>query len=223
MEDKRLLRDGSISFHYFHPMVSEMLMYPQVPPPPSGRESLEWYQISHMRHRNPQMMTYGELENVWDKMINPEQDNFLDKHDYQQILTTLQDNIREKGAGKGNYNWRATAHPMTQNAWNETLADIIEDTAFNMSANDQRLPREELHAYLAPEKGHKGKGKGPRLGEPWSRRQRRAAEMHRISEEESTDPSMPDLMVDADNDDDNADVRDVVVEHTTTGQEIVHA
>ena len=47
--------------------------------------------------------------------------------------------------------------------------------------------------------------------------------MHRISEEESTDPSMPDLMVNADNDNDNADVRDVVVEQTTTGQEIVHA
>ena len=46
--DKRLLRDGRMSFHYFHPMVSEILMYPEVPPPPSGRESLEWYQISHM-------------------------------------------------------------------------------------------------------------------------------------------------------------------------------
>ncbi len=159
--DKRLLRDGRMSFHYFHPMVSEILMYPEVPPPPSGRESLEWYQISHMRHRNPQMMTYGELENVWDKMTNPERDNFLDKHDYQQILTTLQNNIRAKGAGKSNFNWRATAHPMTQNAWNETLADIIEDTASNMSTGDHnRPPREELHAYLAPEKGEKGKGKG---------------------------------------------------------------
>ncbi len=116
---------------------------------------------------------------------------------------------------------------MTQNAWNETLAEIIEDTASSMSDDDQRqggrVPREELHAYLAPGKGHKGKGKSPRRGEPWSRRQRRTADTHRISEEESTDPSMPDLLVDADNDNDNADVRDVVVELTTTGQEIVHA
>ena len=242
--DPKLLRDGRMSFHYFHPMVSEILMYPTIPPPPYGRESLEWYQISAMRHRNPQMMTYGELENVWDKMINPERDNFLSKHDYQQILTLLQDNIMAKGAGKHNINWRATAHPMTQNAWNETLADIVEDTASNTSTSDNnRPPREELHAYLAPVIGHKGKGKGgqntmrllrqieedetqtqrQRTGEPWNRRQRRAEASNADYEawrQGSTHSSMPDLLEDAEDDDAVQDEHDVEI--TPDGNEIAH-
>ena len=196
-----------------------------------------------MRHRNPQMMTYGELENVWDKMTNPERDNFLDKHDYQQILTTLQNNIRAKGAGKSNFNWRATAHPMTQNAWNETLADIIEDTASNMSTGDHNRPRrEELHAYLAPEKGEKGKGKGDktamrperqvdddtqtqrqRTGEPWNRRQRRADVSNADYEpwrQGSTHSSMPDLLEDAEEDD--AAHAEPDTEITPDGSTIVH-
>ena len=233
-----------MSFHYFHPVVAEVLMYPTVPPPPSGRESLEWYQISAMRHRNPQMMTYGEMENVWDKMIDPESDNFLSKHDYQQILTLLQANIMAKGAGKHNVNWRPTAHPMTQNAWSETLADIFEDTASNMSTSDNnRPPREELHAYLAPVIGHKGKGKGgqntmrllrqieedetqtqrQRTGEPWNRRQRRAEASNADYEawrQGSTHSSMPDLLEDAEDDDAVQDEHDVEITHD--GNEIAH-
>ena len=197
-------------------------MYPQEPPPPAGRASLEWYQISHMRHRNPQMMTYGEMENVWDKFNNPEQNPFLSRHDFQAILAALQTNIREKGAGKGNCNLRTTAWPMSQNTWAETLAEID-----HLADEVASPPREELHAYLAPGKG-KGKGSKSkdddprqRSGVPWSRRTRRN-QMQTVSEQDSTDPSMPDLIEDEDNDD-NADVRDVTIERTADDREIVHA
>ncbi len=43
--------------------------------------------------------------------------------------------------------------------------------------------------------------------------------METVSEQDSTDPSMPDLV----EDDDNADVREVTIEHTADGREIVHA
>ena len=100
-----LLKDHkTISFHYFHPNVPQALMYPLVPPPPTGRASLEWYQISAMRHRDPAMMTYGELGDVWDKFDNPNEDAFLDKEDYQKILTALNSNIVAKGEGKRNVN-----------------------------------------------------------------------------------------------------------------------
>ena len=202
-------------------------MYPQVPPSPYGRASLEWYQISHMRHRNPQMMTYGEMENVWDKLNDPQLDHFLSRHDFQAILTALQDNIRAKGAGKSNCNLRTTAWPMSQNTWAETLAEID-----HLADEVVSPPREELHAYLAPGKGdgkEKGKGKSSkpkpfprqRSGEPWSRRTR-MNQMQTVSEQDSTDPSMPDLLEDEDNDD-NADVRDVTIERTADGREIVHA
>ena len=117
---------------------------------------------------------------------------------------------------------------MPSNTWAETLAEIdrlADEVAYP--------PREELHAYLAPGKGErkeKGKGKGnksknddprQRPGEPWSRRNRRT-QMQSVSEQDSTDPSMPELVVD-DDDNDNADVRDVTVEHTADGREIIHA
>ena len=47
-------------------------------------------------------------------------------------------------------------------------------------------------------------------------------QMQTVSEQDSTDPSMPDLLEDEDNDD-NADVRDVTIERTADGREIVHA
>ena len=60
-----------------------------------------------------------------------------------------------------------------------------------------------------------------RSGVPWSRRTRRN-QMQTVSEQDSTDPSMPDLVEDDDNND-NAVVREVTIEHTADGREIVHA
>ena len=46
--------------------------------------------------------------------------------------------------------------------------------------------------------------------------------METVSEQDSTDPSMPDLVEDDDNND-NAVVREVTIERTADGREIVHA
>ena len=111
-------------------------------------------------------MTYGEMENVWDKLNDPQLDHFLSRHDFQAILTALQDNIRAKGAGKGNCNLRTTAWPMSQNTWAETLAEID-----HLADEIASPPREELHAYLAPGKGKDdGKGKGKAFGKWRTRR-----------------------------------------------------
>ena len=65
-------KDGQrLSFHYFHPNVPEVLMYPKARGEPTGRDSLEWYQVAMMRYRDPAMSTYGEMDDIWDKLTNP--------------------------------------------------------------------------------------------------------------------------------------------------------
>ena len=46
------------------------------------------------------MMLYGELENVWDKVLD-RNNRSLCREDYQQILFVLQAAIAAKGTGKG--------------------------------------------------------------------------------------------------------------------------
>ena len=101
------------------------------------------------------MMLYGELENVWDKVLDRNHRS-LSREDYQQILFVLQAAIAAKGIGKGNMN--PSAWPMTQNTWARTITPIS-----STADNAEVANREELHPYLAPGKGYddgKSKGKG---------------------------------------------------------------
>ena len=207
-----LLRDNkTLSFHYFHPNIPEVLMYPRIPPEPTGRASLEWYQIAAMRHRSPAMSTYGELDDIWDKMVNPKEDVFLTKADYEKILVALQNNIMAKGEGKRNVNWRAFRQPDDQRTWEAAQAQVLDDIVSERgaaSSHDPPIPlaraRAEIHPYLE----EKGKGKGihipadrPVHREHWSRRShpRRHSDLDDASEQPpSTHPSMPDLVEDED-------------------------
>ena len=195
-------------------------------------------------------MLYGEMENVWDRVVDP-QNRSLSREDYQQILTVLQTAIAAKGTGKGNMH--PTAWPMTQNAWAETLTQIDA-----LADEVTSPPREELHAYLAPGKGNDaGKGKGKafgkyrtrqldieppifeelrqRRGEPWNRRGRRATEVSNADYEawrqgsgsldrrshESSHSSMPELLEDPE--EETAGNAEPDVEITPDGRTIVHA
>ena len=111
-------------------------------------------------------MLYGELENVWDKVLDRD-NRSLSREDYQMILNVLETAIAAKGTGKGNMH--PTAWPMTQNAWGETLTQILSVT--DIADDAASPPREELHAYLAPGKGKDdGKGKGKAFGKWKTRR-----------------------------------------------------
>ena len=72
-------------------------MYPRVPPVATGRASLEWHHMVAMRYRDPGLATYGEPADVWDKLRNPEVDEFLTKADYEKILLALENSLRAKG------------------------------------------------------------------------------------------------------------------------------
>ena len=202
-----LSEDGqTLSFHYFHPNIPEVLMYPRVPPEPTGCESLEWYQIAAMRYRDPAMSTYGEPDDVWDKVVNPNADAFLTKADYEMILLALQNNIYAKGEGKRNVNLRAFRHQDDQRIWDMAQARAQSEIAAEQgaaSSNDPPIPlavaRAEIHPYL--ENVEKGKGKGTHTlhREPWSRRSHpRQRDLETVSEQStnrpaSTHSSMPDL------------------------------
>ena len=94
-----------------------------------------------MRYRNPAMYTYGEPDDVWDKLRNPDADEFLTKADYEKILSALQNNLSAKGAGKRNVNMAA-----------ERARAILEQGS--TSSNDSRPPlppagaRANIHPYL---------------------------------------------------------------------------
>ena len=79
-------------------------MYPAIPPPATGRASLEWFQVVAMRYRDASLEPFGEPADVWDKLRNPDVDVFLTKEDYHKILTALENNLRSKGAGRHNVN-----------------------------------------------------------------------------------------------------------------------
>ena len=142
-------------------------MYPRVPPAPTGRASLEWYQISAMRHHNPAMLTSGEFGDVWDKFTNPNEDTFLDREDYQKILAELNSNIAAKGEGKRNVNWRAINHPNDER-------DTDSDPGAASSRDAPSAARAAMHPYLHDKGKDKGKGKTGRAlhREAWNRRSR---------------------------------------------------
>ena len=176
-------------------------MYPRVPPDPTGRESLEWYQIVAMRYRNPAVYTYGEPDDIWDKLRNPDADEFLTKADYEKILLALQNNLCAQGAGKRNVNMAAERARANQRppAFREIAAE-----QGSASSNDPRpqVPpagaRANIHPYL--ETVDKSRGKGTRLlhRDPWNRRgvprQRDTASEQSTNRPASTHSSMPDLV-----------------------------
>ena len=234
-----LLKDHkTISFHYFHPNVPEALMYPRVPSDPTGRASLEWYQISAMRYRNPAMATYSEMGDIWDKFDNLNEDAFLDKEDYQKILVALNNNILAKGEGKRNVNWRAINRPNEQRDWDSAEANTVDNIISERgpaSSRDAPIPpataRAEMHPYLE-DKG-KGKGKQTRTlhRESWNRRTHprglrvdvvlRAAgaaataeDLDNIVEQAaSTHTSMPDLVEDENEDEDEEPDDEQTMQH----------
>ena len=128
-------------------------MYPRVPPEPTGRESLEWYQIAAMRYRDPAMSTYGEPDDVWDKVVNPNDDAFLTKADYEKILLALQNNIHAKGEGKRNVNLRAFRHQDDQRIWDMAQARAQSEIAAEQgaaSSNDPPIPLAVARAEIHP-------------------------------------------------------------------------
>ena len=185
-------------------------MYPRTPPPPTGRASLEWYQISAMRHHSPAMLTHAEFADIWDKWDTDDVE-FLTREDYQTILGELNNNIMAKGAGKRNVNWRAI-NPKDDRS-DPGAASSHEIPSVNVAA---------MHPYLHDKGKDKGKGKSGRTlhREAWNRRTRprglrvdnawRAAGAETTAQDlddfveqaASTHPSMPDLVVNENEDED---------------------
>ena len=82
-------------------------MYPAIPPPATGRASLEWFQVVAMRYRDASLEPFGEPADIWDKLRNPDVDVFLTREDYEKILIALENNLRSKGAGRHSINLSA--------------------------------------------------------------------------------------------------------------------
>ena len=162
-------------------------MYPRIPPPPTGRASLEWYQITAMRHYNPAMLTHGEFADIWDKFDTDEVE-CLTREDYQKILAELNCNIAAKGEGKRNVNWRAV-----------NPKDERSDPGAASSRDVPSANLANMHPLLPGKGNEKGKGKSSRIlhREAWNRR-RRAFEAHADAASQRTMTTADDTAQDLD-------------------------
>ena len=108
-------------------------MSPRVPQVATGRASLEWHQIVAMRYRDPGLATYGEPADVWDKLRNPDVDEFLTKADYEKILLALENNLRDKGAGRHYVSTAAQGAQHDQRLWDMAHARAQEMLSWDIN------------------------------------------------------------------------------------------
>ena len=98
-----------------------------------------------MRYRDPAMSTYGEMDDIWDKLTNPNTDEFLTKADYEKIMLALENNLYAKGAGEHNANVPAFLNQDDQRIW--TMAHARAQRAKGRPLQSRAVPAATIRVH----------------------------------------------------------------------------